>query len=478
MSSLVVTQPRLRVVGGLCIALGLVACDPAPPPKKQDAEASSTKSDPKSAAAGSKADAADTKVADGKACPSYAELDPSTLAALPAGKYVAVLDQVWRRVLEKYYEPTIGCLDWPALRTEYATQVAAAESQTDAYRIMNDMLGRLQQSHFQLHAPGPGDEDAQGPASPELQIRYIDEKLLVVSSDVRGVSTGAALVAVDGRGVQTVIERARVKSDRPAELAFHAARGAAAWVSCGGAGEQHTLSLEAPSGKVADTKVTCKRPEGELITLGNLANVPTRVDHHMVADTPIGVLAFNVWMLPMLPRIKNALMDLRDQGMKALVLDLRGNPGGVGPMAVSVARLLLQKEQSLGKLQYRKFAQDFNVVPDAGAFDGPIVVLVDEGTASTSEIFAAGMRDIDRITVVGAGPSAGAALPSIIEELEGGAVLQYAVGDYHSPNGTLVEGKGVVPDIVVDENREDFAAGKDPVLEAAVKHLTANMPSD
>ena len=61
-----------------------------------------------------------------------------------------------------------------------------------------------------------------------------------------------------------------------------------------------------------------------------------------------------------------------------------------------------------------------------------------------------------------------ATLPSLIEELPGGAILQYVVGDYHSPGGTAVEGKGVPPDILVAEHRDDFTAGRDPVLDTAV----------
>ncbi|MEM6996634.1 MAG: S41 family peptidase [Myxococcota bacterium] len=456
---------RSRLVLAAALATSLVlGCDggepapAAPPAKKAEAE-------PEPAAEGEPPAA--------EKCVSYEALDPDTLEPLPEGATLAVLDQVWRRVLEKYYDPTIGCLDWPAIRKEYAAKVAAAEDPADAYRLINEMLGRLRQSHFQLHAPGGDDDDeAQGPASPDLQVRYVDDQLLVVHSDDASVASGMALVAVDGRSTSAVVQRAKKKSDRPAELAFFAARGAAAWVSCDAAGEHHTLSLEAPGGKVSEVKAACKRPDGELVTLGNLRNVPTTVSHRMIEGTTVGVLAFNVWMLPMLDRISTALQSLRDDGMTALVLDLRGNPGGVGPMAVSVARLLVSEKVSLGKLQYRKMAQEFNVVPDGTAFTGPIAVLVDEGTASTSEIFAAGMKDIGRITIVGGGPSAGAALPSLIEELPGGAVLQYAVGDYHSPKGTLVEGKGVVPDIVVDEQREDFAAGRDAVLDAAVEHLT------
>ena len=68
-------------------------------------------------------------------------------------------------------------------------------------------------------------------------------------------------------------------------------------------------------------------------------------------------------------------------------------------------------------------------------------------------------------------PSQGAALPSVIEELPGGGMLQYVVADYKSPEGKVVEGKGVTPDTMVPETREDFAEGRDPVLDAALAAL-------
>ncbi|HEY8380037.1 MAG TPA: S41 family peptidase, partial [Nannocystis sp.] len=148
-------------------------------------------------------------------------------------------------------------------------------------------------------------------------------------------------------------------------------------------------------------------------------------------------------------------------------------PGGVGAMSIPVARLLLRESGSLGKLQFREFAQEFNVAGDPEAFAGPVVILVDEGTASTSEIFAAGLRDLGRVRVAGARPSAGAALPSLLERLDDGALLQYVVGDYHSARGTVAEGDGVAPDITAVETRADFVAGRDPVLAAAVAALVA-----
>src|SRR5690606_34860361 len=85
-------------------------------------------------------------------------------------------------------------------------------------------------------------------------------------------------------------------------------------------------------------------PPGELVSLGNLRDLPTTVEHRMLDGSApkIGYIAFNYWMLPMVERVKVAMIDLRGQGMEALVLALRGNPGGVGAMSIPVARLLLR----------------------------------------------------------------------------------------------------------------------------------------
>ena len=162
------------------------------------------------------------------------------------------------------------------------------------------------------------------------------------------------------------------------------------------------------------------------MSLGNLRDLPTVVKASMIGDSPqpaIGYVAFNFWMLPMAPQIEAGLTGLRERGMAGLVIDLRGNPGGVGSMAIPIARMLVQEGASLGRLQMREFNQEFKVAANPDAFAGPIAILIDEGTASTSEIFALGMRDIGRVTIVGAGLSAGMALPLMIEELFDGGLI-------------------------------------------------------
>jgi carboxyl-terminal processing protease len=81
------------------------------------------------------------------------------------------------------------------------------------------------------------------------------------------------------------------------------------------------------------------------------------------------------------------------------------------------------------------------------------------------------LRDIGRVSIVGAGPSAGMALPSMMETLPDGGLIQYVVGDYHSARGTAAEGEGVVPEVVVTESRTDYATGRDPVLDAGITLL-------
>jgi len=447
--------PRMFARACLAAALMLVACESAPSADPPAEPTSRPKDKPQPVPA---------KV---ETCTDWSKEDLTDLPALPESRYRRTLEQAWMLVLEKHYDPTLGCVDWPEARVRYGKKLAQTRDQTEAFAVINEMLGELGQSHIKLFSGGS--DEAVGPASVDLRVRWIQGKLVVVDApDDSAVPEGTVLDKVAGTPVSELSERAEQRTERAAEFAGLTARLASAKLSCAAPGETRTVTV---AGASDPQELRCVADPSETMSLGNLTGVPTRVEHHMVEGTTVGVLAFNVWMLPMMPKIQAALADLRGQGMTALVLDLRGNPGGVGPMSVSLARGLLEKPGSLGKLEMRAFTQEFNVTPDADPFKGPVAILVDEGTASTSEIFAAGMRDLERVSVYGAGPSAGAALPSLIEQLDGGALFQYVVGDYHSPKGVLVEGRGVVPDHIVPETVADFAAGKDPVLEAAVADL-------
>jgi carboxyl-terminal processing protease len=110
------------------------------------------------------------------------------------------------------------------------------------------------------------------------------------------------------------------------------------------------------------------------------------------------------------------------------------------------------------------------VSPDARPvtpFAGPVAVVVDERSASTSEFFAGGMQALGRARVFGV-PSAGQALPALMPRLPNGDVLLHAIADFVGPGGVRWEGAGVVPDTEARPGRAALLAGRDPALESAV----------
>jgi carboxyl-terminal processing protease len=150
-----------------------------------------------------------------------------------------------------------------------------------------------------------------------------------------------------------------------------------------------------------------------------------------------------------------------------MVIDLRGNPGGIGVMAVGMAGWFIDSaDRPLGTMYTRETALKFVVNPRVETYSGPLAILVDGGTASTSEVFAEGMKDLGRAQIFGT-KTAGAALPSVFEKLPNGDGFQYAIANYVSEGGQTLEGVGVIPDVEVSLTRQELVKGQDPVIEAA-----------
>ena len=414
-------------------------------------------------------------------CKDWSTLDPSTLPTLPASEYTATLESAWSTLLSKHYDPTLGCKDWVAVRAWYGEQIASANDESEAYALLNGMLGELEQSHLAIVPPGARTRGetrsgtTAGPAMIPADVRLIGGKAVVTDAGMHGLDSGlpagASMVAIDEANITDVIARASEHGGSEVEQAFAVRRTVHSWLSCPAGASKVVRFVPEGSADEQTKTITCQQPKLEETTFGNITT-STTLDVKMLEGTNVGYIAFNIWLIPLMPKIEAGLKDLRAKGMTSLVLDLRGNPGGVGMMVVPLARQLLTEDVNLGIMHMREGQQEFNVSGSADAFTGTVAVLVDEGSASTSEIFAQSMQDIERIKVYGASRTPGAALPSLIEELPGGAMLQYVIADYQSPKGTGVEGRGVQPDTVVPERAADFAAGKDPVLDAAVAALT------
>jgi len=122
------------------------------------------------------------------------------------------------------------------------------------------------------------------------------------------------------------------------------------------------------------------------------------------------------------------------------IIDLRGNPGGIGGLATGVAGWFTdKKDQRLGTMFLRGASMKFVVFPRPETFSGPLAILTDGCSASTSEILAGGMKDLGRARVFGT-HTAGAALPSLFTRLPNGDGFQYAIANYISEGGQPLEG--------------------------------------
>jgi carboxyl-terminal processing protease len=185
-------------------------------------------------------------------------------------------------------------------------------------------------------------------------------------------------------------------------------------------------------------------------------------------DGNIGYIRFNMWIIPQMAKIRRAVKEFSDA--KGIVFDLRGNPGGVGGMAPGVAGLLTAEKTSLGSMTSRASEQKFIVYPQPDPFKGKVVVLTDYGSASTSEVFAAGMQEAGLAKIVGE-RTAGAVLPSVFTVLPTGAIFQYVISDYKSPKSVLIEKRGVAPDTEVKQTRAALLQGRDLPLEEAVRQI-------
>lgn len=204
------------------------------------------------------------------------------------------------------------------------------------------------------------------------------------------------------------------------------------------------------------------------LPLGNFPAFRTEFESKMLENN-IGYIRFNIWTISELPKIKAAIRQLKDA--KGIIFDVRGNPGGIGAIAPGISGLLVTEQTSLGSMNTRSSEQKLIAYPQLNPYRGKIIVLIDVGSASTSEIFAAGLQENNLATVIGE-RSAGMLLASIFDKIPTGAIFQYAIADYKSPKKNLIEGRGVKPDIEIALTRQSLLAGKDSQIEAAIKEIS------
>src|SRR5690606_24736094 len=355
--------------------------------------------------------------------------------------------------------------------------------------VITDMLGRLGESHLSL-IPGEAvpDPSAAQPETGEsagwsgVTLRRLGDHVLVTElgpgspGERTGIRTGWALLRTNSDTTARLLERARITPEgstarRQAEMRVVARL--QGMLSRGAPGDTVLAVFHDAGDAEAERAIVLEEAPGSVVQFGNLPPMRVRVDHRRIesADGCVSYVYLGLWMPAAMPEVERAIDA--DSSCAGLVLDLRGNPGGVGGLAMRIGGLLLNEPVDLGTMRSRTTTLKFAVNPrrvrtggePASPFPGRVAIIVDEFSMSTSEIVAASLQEIGRARIFGV-PTTGQALPSGMVRLPSQDVLLHAVADYRTPGGKRVEGEGVQPDEIVPLTRSDLLAGRDAPLDA------------
>ena len=391
-------------------------------------------------------------------------------------------DAVWKIVKDGHFDPAFDVAKWERLGVELRPKAVEAKTAGEFRAVLADMLGRLGLSHFAVipSTPDtPGDYvDVTG--QPGFDVRMIDRQLVVSSVDPDGGAAAAGVRTgwiVQSIGTTVVSEMlARITETTPPRLAQVQAWRLAVPRLRGPSGSTVDITFVDGTGATAVKSIERRREGGQPVTVGSLPTMYVRVSSSLKttpAGGSAGVIGFNVWMTAINPEFQKAIDRFRSAD--GVVIDLRGNPGGLAAMIMGLAGHFMTERATLGVMKTRdaemKFPANPRLVNGAGdrvePYAGPVAILVDGMTGSASECFSGGLQSLGRARVFGQ-TSMGQALPALFDRLPNGDVLIHAWGDFVTGTGVRIEGRGVVPDEPVALTRAELLAGRDATLEGAL----------
>lgn len=388
------------------------------------------------------------------AAPPAAPPDPDEAAYPAIERFVEVLEQVRAR------HPDLDKLAYDRL-VNHALEGMLASLDPHSSFIHPEMAAMLkQQPDLDPHVPSLGITLGWRDDGPYLAA-------IEPGSAAAALLPGSALLEIDGRPL--------------AGLPATAILGQLG----GDPGSTVTLRLKSPAEpRPIETTLTRRAVESRAVTDFRLLDAPGEVGYLRLASFTDAA-----------PReIEAALDELEEKGMKSLILDLRGNPGGSLPATVEILGLFLPPSTEVVTVRAREGSADNESLKTPGRQrrkrDYPIVVLIDRGSASASELTAGALQDLKRARVIGETSYGKGSVQNIIPT-GGNTALRLTIATYHTPSGRTPHRTGITPDVAVEtslddrakielsfrlnqldpETRKNLAAWSDPVLAAALKSL-------
>ena len=348
-----------------------------------------------------------------------------------------LVDEVWQIINRQYVDATFNQVDWQAIRQEYLERTY--EDKEQAYSAVREMLEKLGDPYTRFMDPEEF-KNMQIDTSGELtgvgiQLSQDQEtKQLIVISPIEdtpafkiGILAQDLIIKIDGKSTVGMDINEAVKLIR------------------GKPGSQVTLTIQRKNQQI-DYTITRARIELHPVTYRKTEN----------NSSSIGYIRLKQFSAQAAKEMKDAIKELEKEQVEGYILDLRSNPGGLLYASVDIARMWLEQGTIVSTVN-RIGTVDKQKANNRALTDKPLVILVDGGSASASEILSGALQDHRRATLVGT-KTFGKGLVQSVRGLGDGSGLAVTIANYLTPNGTDIHKEGIKPDVLFELNEEQRKA--------------------
>lgn len=395
----------------------------------------------------------------------------SFFAQTSVNERAEIFEQVWTTINEKYYDASFNGVDWKAIKKKYFARLKNISGEKDFYVLLDQMVGELRDSHTRVYSPIQHNERKnQKRAGSGITIKEI-EGLAVISSITPdseaarlGIKAGMIVRAVNNQPIKQAIAEARLSvgvssSERATQMRVFSK------ILTGEPETILNLELTDSDGKTLKFALTRR-----------VVSVKPQVTAQIL-PSGIAYVKFSGFDEELEKQIEQTLKDFKDA--PALILDLRGNGGGDGEFGLRFAGHFFNDKITVAKIVTRSGKPPIPGMPmlleagikDAQIFSRPLVILVNEATASTAELITNAFQEQKRAVVFGTN-SCGCVLAFLdYKPLKGGGDLTLSEFGFITAKGKKLEGKGVLPDKIIPLNLRDIQTGRDTALEQAEQFL-------
>jgi carboxyl-terminal processing protease len=397
--------------------------------------------------------------------------DSSLVSTATVEGRLAVFDDVWETIQDRYYDPKFHGIDWPAKRAAFRPAAARANGTHEFYEVLRQMIASLKDAHTRVYSP---DEkfDWWNP-------RYIT--VGVTTREIEGtptviqVETGSAAARTDIRPGDVIV---RIDDVPVAE--FVTQRLGSSGLSRDSDARYRTIAtlFEGPAG--TSVKVTWSGRNGKQKSAVLQRYWGQRLlGFSNQRKGKIALLRIDAFTQTVALEFAKSLPDLLE-GAEGIVLDLRSNGGGDAEAMADVASLFLEDGINLGRFADRSGAafelQTFSKrmwrIPRLTQIKLPLVVLTSESTSSAAEILVATLQAKRRARVIGTETCGCVLAIRTRHALPDGGILDVSEFDYRTAAGLRLEGTGVKPDELSRLTRADIYSRRDRALEYAKDFLS------